>query len=57
MVGEDYPISFDGKQIGFGRVLSTKNFDLVLEVDKDAEKFYNENFSIEERMSFSFELK
>jgi len=55
MVGGIYPITMDGKQIGMGKVLECNDFDMVFEVDEDAEKFYNENFTKEERFSFELE--
>lgn len=52
MVGGIYPLTMDGEQIGTGKVLECNNFDVIFEVDEDAEKYYNENFTKEERFSF-----
>ncbi len=52
MVGGIYPITMDGKQIGTGKVLECNDFSLVIEVNKEAEKFYNDNFTQDERVSF-----
>jgi hypothetical protein len=52
MVGNVYPLTLDGITIGTGKVLECNGFDIIFEVDKDAENFYNENFTKEERFSF-----
>ena len=52
MVGNVYPLTLDGTTIGTGKVLECNGVDIIFEVDKDAEKFYNENFTKEERFSF-----
>ncbi|HCL4480224.1 TPA: hypothetical protein N2D99_002312 [Clostridium botulinum] len=47
-----YPVSVDGKNVGFGKVLKVEDFDIIIELDTDSEKYYKENFTKEELKQF-----